>query len=53
MPSDNEPTVTVHTMQYVVIKYGAQSIHMPASEAVDLIKPLSTLLPDDLKPQPE
>lgn len=50
---DTEPTVTVHTKTFVVITYGDQRIHMPADEAVDLIKPLSTLLPDDLKPKAE
>jgi hypothetical protein len=44
---DTEPVVVIHTVQYVEITYGNQKLCLPAREAVDLIKPLSQLLPDD------
>ena len=46
---DKEPTVTIKTRTYVEISYDGKKLCMPASEATDLIKPLSSLLPDDLK----
>ena len=44
---DTEPQVVIKTVEYVEISYGTQKISMPAREAVDLIKPLAQLLPDD------
>ncbi len=48
MAADSEPTVTVKTVDYVEIRYGAQKIVIPAGEAIDLVKPLAALMPDDL-----
>jgi hypothetical protein len=47
MPADLEPVVTVTTEMVVVITYDGKHIRLPAKEAVDLIKPLAKLLPDD------
>jgi hypothetical protein len=47
MAVDIEPVVTVTTEQFVKISYDGKHICMPAREAVDLIKPLAKLLPDD------
>lgn len=45
MASSTDPEVVIYTRQFVVIEYGDQKIHMPADKAVDLIKPIATLLP--------
>jgi hypothetical protein len=42
-----EPAVVIRTVQYVEISYKDQKLCLPAKEAVDLIKPLAQLLPDD------
>jgi hypothetical protein len=44
---EQEPVVVIKTVQYVEISYAGQKLCLPAREAVDLIKPLSQLLPDD------
>jgi hypothetical protein len=46
---DIEPTVKIFRVEYVEIEYDGKKLVLPAKEAVDLIKPLSALLPDDLR----
>jgi hypothetical protein len=45
--TSDEPSVTVTTEQFVKIAYDGKYLCMPAREAVDLIRPLAKLLPDD------
>lgn len=44
---DTEPSVSLKTVVYAEISYDGQKICLPVKEAVDLIKPLAQLLPDD------